>query len=247
MSGNSSATAAMGSMYPNDVPMMKSKPLRDEAAEDLLRVGALGHELDVRDVGVGHVLAEVLEALVVGLAPAAVVVRADEDHRDVELAGLDVRDLQVGAAALRPGTGTGRSTSTAATRAGRCGPGRRGRGTRTQDQGARHQSGERPQTMLRHQSSSATAVPHRSQSRVCPDDGAAGVPALVRPAASVSRSDAVCATSLGSPPASLAGRARAGWVDAGVASCAERATAGGPRAGAGRHGRPCYGAARCQL
>ena len=33
-----------------------------------------------------------------GLAPAAVVVRADEDHRDVELAGLDVRDLEVGAA-----------------------------------------------------------------------------------------------------------------------------------------------------
>ena len=61
--------------------------LAREAPEDLLGVGALGDELDVGDVRVGHVLAEVLEALVVGLAPAAVVVRADEDHRDVELAG----------------------------------------------------------------------------------------------------------------------------------------------------------------
>ena len=34
----------------------------------------------------GMVLAQVLEALVVGLAPAAVVMRSDEDHRDVELA-----------------------------------------------------------------------------------------------------------------------------------------------------------------
>ena len=74
--------------------MMKLKPFRDEAPEDLLGVGALGHELDVGDVRVGDVLAEVLEALVVGLAPAAVVVRPDQDHRDVELAGDDVRDLE---------------------------------------------------------------------------------------------------------------------------------------------------------
>ena len=40
-----------------------------------------------------------------GLAPAAVVVRADEDHRDVELAGLDVGDLEVGRAALGAGAG----------------------------------------------------------------------------------------------------------------------------------------------
>ena len=60
--------------------------LAREAPEDLLRVCALGHELHVRDMGVRHVLAEVLETLVVGLAPAAVVVGSDEDHRDVELA-----------------------------------------------------------------------------------------------------------------------------------------------------------------
>ena len=64
--------------------MMKSKPLR-EAPEDLLGVGALGHVLDVGDVRVRDVFADILQALVVGLAPAAVVVRSDEDHRDVEL------------------------------------------------------------------------------------------------------------------------------------------------------------------
>ena len=37
-----------------------------------------------------------------GLAPAAVVVWADEHHRDVELALLDVGDLQVGAALRIP-------------------------------------------------------------------------------------------------------------------------------------------------
>ena len=72
--------------------------LAREAPEDLLGVGALGHELDVGDVAVGHVLADVLEALVVGLAPATVVMWPDEDHRDVELALLDVGDLQVGTA-----------------------------------------------------------------------------------------------------------------------------------------------------
>ena len=77
--------------------------LPGEAPEDLLGVGALRDQLDVRDVRAGEVLAQVLEALVVGLAPAAVVVRADQDHRDVELAGDDVRDLEVRAAlAPRP-------------------------------------------------------------------------------------------------------------------------------------------------
>ena len=69
--------------------------LARQAPEDLLGAGALGHELDVGDVAVGHVLAEVLEALVVGLAPAAVVVGPDEDHGDVELAVLDVGDLEL--------------------------------------------------------------------------------------------------------------------------------------------------------
>ena len=76
--------------------MMKSKPLRDEAPEDLLGVGALGHVLDVGDVRVGHVLADVDEAFVVGLAPAAVVVGPDEDHGDVELALDDLGDLRPG-------------------------------------------------------------------------------------------------------------------------------------------------------
>ena len=76
--------------------------LARQAAEDLLGVGAFRDELDVGDVRVGHVLAEVLEALVVGLAPAAVVVRSDEHHRDVELARVDLRDLEV-----RAGLGAG--------------------------------------------------------------------------------------------------------------------------------------------
>ena len=72
--------------------------LAREAAEHLLGVGALGHQLHVGDVRVGHVLADVAQALVVGLAPAAVVVGPDEHHRDVELALLDVRQLPVRAA-----------------------------------------------------------------------------------------------------------------------------------------------------
>ena len=79
--------------------MMKSKPLRASDAEHLLGVGALGDVLDVGDVGVVDVLAQVLEALVVGLAPAAVVVGPDEDHGDVELAFLRSRGFCVPEAA----------------------------------------------------------------------------------------------------------------------------------------------------
>ena len=72
--------------------------LARERPERRLGVGALGHVLDVRDVGVLDVLADVLEALVVGLAPAGVVVRPDQDHGDVELALLDLGDLRPGGA-----------------------------------------------------------------------------------------------------------------------------------------------------
>src|SRR6476469_5152474 len=81
------------------------EPLPGEAPEDLLGVGALRDQLDVRDVRAGEVLAQVLEALVVGLAPAAVVVWPDEDHRHVELAGFDLGDLEVGTGG-GPGPGT---------------------------------------------------------------------------------------------------------------------------------------------
>ncbi len=70
--------------------------LAGQAADDLLGVGAFGHVFDVGDVRVRHVLLEVGQAVVVRLAPAAVVMRADQDRGDVELALLDIRDLQAG-------------------------------------------------------------------------------------------------------------------------------------------------------
>jgi hypothetical protein len=75
--------------------MMKLKPLRARLRNTCSEVGAFRHQLDVRDMRVGHVLAHVLQTLVVGLAPAAVVVWADKDHRDVELARFDIGDLQI--------------------------------------------------------------------------------------------------------------------------------------------------------
>ena len=119
--------------------MMKSKPLRAEAAEDLLGVGALGHELDVGGVGVGDVLADVLEALVVGLAPAAVVVRPDQDHGDVELALDDVGDLGGAGGAGRAGSGT---VGAGSARGGAAGAAATG----SEDEDARREQRQRPET-----------------------------------------------------------------------------------------------------
>ncbi len=88
---------------------MKLKPLRERLRKTCSESVALGDVLDVGDVRVGHVLAEVDQALVVGLAPAAVVVRSDEDHGDVELAFDDLRDLgQAGGGTGLAGGGTRR-------------------------------------------------------------------------------------------------------------------------------------------
>ena len=87
--------------------MMKSKPLRARLRKACSEARVVEHVLDVGDVRAGQVLAEVLETLVVGLAPAAVVVGSDEDHGDVELALLDVGDLELGAfRGGRAGAGT---------------------------------------------------------------------------------------------------------------------------------------------
>ncbi len=77
--------------------MMRSKPGAREASEHWLGV-CFGHQLHVRDMGVGHIRADVLEPFVVGLAPAGIVVGPDKHHRDVELAVHDFRDVDVVAA-----------------------------------------------------------------------------------------------------------------------------------------------------
>ena len=120
MSGNSSATVGHRVHVAERGPDDEVEALARQAAEDLLGVRALGHELDVGGVRVRDVLADVLEALVVGLAPAAVVVRPDQDHRDVELALDDIGDLGGAGAAARAGSG--------AVRAGPAGSGAAGTG-----------------------------------------------------------------------------------------------------------------------
>ncbi len=79
---------------PEGRPDDEVEALAGERPEGLLGVGALGHVLDVGDVGVVHGLAHVEQALVVGLAPAAVVVGPDQDHGDVELAFHGLGDLR---------------------------------------------------------------------------------------------------------------------------------------------------------
>ena len=146
--------------------MMKLKPFRDEAPEDLLGVGALGDVLDVGDVRVVDVLADVLESLVVGLAPAAVVMRPDEDHRDVELSGLDVRDLEV-RAALGAGARAGAPT---AARAPRSRPGVAA--ARPEHEHSDRQQGEQPDLLRRHGSSSSTTSRTRRLGPRAASDGA---------------------------------------------------------------------------
>jgi hypothetical protein len=82
---------------------------------------------------IGHVLFDGHQTLVVRLAPAAIVVRANEDHADVELAFFDVGDLEATLGGRRGGLGRGRVFS------GRLGGrrlgGRRGRGGGTAGRG----------------------------------------------------------------------------------------------------------------
>ena len=94
MFGNSSATVCHGVHVAERGRDDQVEALAGETADDLLGVGAFRHVLDVGDMDVRDVLLDVLQAFVVRLAPAAVVMRANEDHRDVELALLDVRDLE---------------------------------------------------------------------------------------------------------------------------------------------------------
>ena len=93
MSGNSVGDVLHRVHVAERRPDDEVEALPRQAPEDLLRVRPLGDVLDVGDVRVGHVLAQVDQPLVVGLAPATVVVRSDEDHRDVELAVDDLGDL----------------------------------------------------------------------------------------------------------------------------------------------------------
>ena len=65
-----------------------------EATKDLLRLGAFGHVFDVGCVDIGHVLLNVYQPFVVGLAPAAIVVGTDEHHGHVELALFDRRNRE---------------------------------------------------------------------------------------------------------------------------------------------------------
>jgi hypothetical protein len=99
---------------------MKLKPLRERlrktAPSRLLR-----DELDVGDVRVGHVLLDVLESLVMGLAPATVVVRPMRTIATLNLPAFDVRDLQRrrGTGGRRRAPGRGRGPGCRGTAAGR--------------------------------------------------------------------------------------------------------------------------------
>ena len=79
-----------------------------------------------------------------GLAPAAVVVRPDEDHRDVELAGLDVRDLEVGA-----GRGAGPGAVAVAAASSRSALAARAAGTE-REHGCRQRTGTQPKRECGH-------------------------------------------------------------------------------------------------
>ncbi len=68
--------------------------LAGQAAEHLLCFGALGHVLDIGHMRIRHVLFEVKQPFVVGLRITAIVMRADEDRRHIELALFDLRDLE---------------------------------------------------------------------------------------------------------------------------------------------------------
>ena len=64
--------------------------LAGQAAEDLLGIGAFGYVLDI----LAHHLAVEQQAFIVCLRPAAVVMRANQDHGHIELARLDIGDLK---------------------------------------------------------------------------------------------------------------------------------------------------------
>ena len=123
---------------------MRSKPLRARLRKTCSESAPSGTFSMYATCVFGTLLAHVHEAIVLGLAPAAVVMRSDEDHADVELARHDVRNLEI-ARAARGGTGLAAS----ARPRGAAG-GLRGRASRARADHHRQRHEERHHTVMSH-------------------------------------------------------------------------------------------------
>ena len=68
--------------------------LARQGAEDLFGVGAFGDVLDVGDMRIFDVLSDVFQAFVVSLRPTTIIMWSNQDHGNVELALLNIGDLE---------------------------------------------------------------------------------------------------------------------------------------------------------
>ena len=152
VSGNSSATAAHRVHVAERGADDEVEALARQAPEHLLGGRAFEDVLDIGDVRVLDVLAEVAQALVVGLAPAGVVMWSDEDHRDVELALFNIGDLELALGTRGPDAGTAVAGSGA-----RRASGRAAAATRPEQQDCDRQERETRERRSGHASSSDPA------------------------------------------------------------------------------------------
>ncbi len=65
-----------------------------QAAKYLFGIRTFGDQLNERNMGVGDVLFHIQQTIIVGFAPATIIVRANQDHGDIELILFDGRDLK---------------------------------------------------------------------------------------------------------------------------------------------------------